>query len=98
MRNESMPSPEAGPVPVLAHTVSSRRSNGEYVNDLDLPIGERQRFKHLKTQLEKHGHVLKHNVSGRYLFQYSICGSKGFFPQVSLGLAETFLKQLRELP
>jgi hypothetical protein len=98
MRANSLPSPEAAPVLVAAHTVSSKRRNGEYINDLDLPIGERQHFKHLKTQLEKHGHLLKHDVKGDYSLQYSISGNKGFFPQISLGLAEEFLKQRREMP
>lgn len=98
MKTESMPSPEACPVQVKAHTAFYKRDNGEYVNDLDLPISERQRFKHLKTQLEKHDQLLKQNVNGEYSLQYSIYGNKGFFPQISLGLAEEFLKQQRETP
>ena len=98
MRNEMISSPETYRPLLPAQRASSKRSNGEYVNDLELPTSDRQLFNHLKLELQKHGHLLKHNVNGEHSFPYSICGDKGFFPRVSLGLAEAFLKQLREMP
>lgn len=80
---------------INAAMASSLINDEQYLNELDLSIPDRRRFKHLKKELAKHAQLQRYHVSVDHPYNFSVEVGHVVFARTDLCHAEAALNQLR---
>lgn len=81
---------------IISVTASLWTKDGQYRNDLDLSISDRNRFRFLKKELKKYDLLLNQKLFSSNDENFSLIGRHFIFPNINLCGAEKVLNQLRK--